>query len=81
MSESVVSYNHSKGITYRPPGRKGNRKMKRNNKIVHCAGCSNRKTLERNALDILTCGDIDFEEALAIVEEASIKELVDFINN
>ena len=55
--------------------------MKRNNKIVHCAGCSDRKTLERNALDILTCCDIDFEEALAIVEEASIKELVDIINN
>ena len=55
--------------------------MKNNNKIVRCAGYSNRKTLERNALDILTCGDIDFEEALAIVEEASIKELVDIINN
>ena len=56
-------------------------KMKSNNKIVRCAGYSNRKTLERNALDILTCGDIDFEEALSIVEEATIKELVDIINN
>lgn len=53
--------------------------MKSNTKIVRCAGYSNRKTLERNALDILTCKDIDFEEALAIIEEASIKELVEII--
>lgn len=53
--------------------------MKNNTKIIRCTGCSNRKTLERNALDILTCKDIDFEEALAIIEEASIKELVEII--
>ena len=53
--------------------------MKSNTKIVRCSGYSNRKTLERNALDILTCKDVDFEEALAIIEEASIKELVEII--
>ena len=53
--------------------------MKSNTKIVRCPGYSNRKILERNALDILTCKDIDFEEALVIVEEASIKELIEII--
>ena len=38
-----------------------------------------RKVLERNALDILTMGDNDFEEALAWVESASKDELVRFL--
>lgn len=38
----------------------------------------NRKVLERNALDILTAGEIamDFEDALAWVESASKYELI-----
>ena len=41
----------------------------------------NRKTLERNALDILTMGEIamDFEDALAWVESASKYELIRFL--
>ena len=41
----------------------------------------NRKVLERNALDILTMGDIamDFEDALAWVESASKYELIRFL--
>ena len=40
-----------------------------------------RKVLERNALDILTMGDIamDFEDALAWVESASKYELIRFL--
>ena len=54
--------------------------MKSNIKIVNCMGYSSRKILERNALDILTCSDMNFEEALAIVEEATTKELAEIIN-
>ena len=41
----------------------------------------NRKVLERNALDILTAGEIamDFEDALAWVESASKYELIRFL--
>ena len=41
----------------------------------------NRKVLERNALDILTMGEIamDFEDALAWVESASKYELIRFL--
>ena len=41
----------------------------------------NRKTLERNALDILTMGEIamDFEDALAWVGSASKYELIRFL--
>ena len=40
-----------------------------------------RKMLERNALDILTVGDIamDFEDALAWVKSASKYELIRFL--
>lgn len=40
-----------------------------------------RKVLERNALDILTIGDIamDFEDALAWVKSASKYELIRFL--
>ena len=40
-----------------------------------------RKVLERNALDILTMGDIamDFEDALAWVKSASKYELIRFL--
>ena len=40
-----------------------------------------RKVLERNALDILTVGDIamDFEDALAWVKSASKYELIRFL--
>ena len=40
-----------------------------------------RKMLERNALDILTMGDIamDFEDALAWVKSASKYELIRFL--
>ena len=39
----------------------------------------NRKVLERNALDILTMDDNDFEECLAWVESASKYELIRFL--
>lgn len=42
-----------------------------------------RKVLERNALDILTIGDIamDFEDALAWVKSASKYELIRFLSD
>lgn len=40
----------------------------------------NRKILERNALDVLTMDDdVDFEECLERVENASIRELIEII--
>ena len=38
-----------------------------------------RKVLERNALDIMTMSDTDFETALAWVESASRDELISFL--
>lgn len=42
-----------------------------------------RKVLERNAIDILTMGDIamDFEDALAWVKSASKYELIRFLTD
>lgn len=42
-----------------------------------------RKVLERNAIDILTMGDIamDFEDALAWVKSASKYELIKFLTD
>ena len=55
--------------------------MKNKVKVVCVDGDKklSRKVLERNALDILTMGDNDFEEALAWVESASKDELVRFL--
>lgn len=51
-------------------------------KVVRVNGCRkvSRKVLERNVLDYLTMNeDADFEECLAIVEEATNEELVDIL--
>ena len=83
----MLYYSHGKGNrTESGGGRKNVRKvndMKDKVQLMSANGDKrlNRKVLERNALDILTAGEIamDFEDALAWVESASKYELIRFL--